>query len=129
MAKSKIHIGKKIREVLGNSPMSVVDFAKSINLTRNGAYKVFDKETIDTGQLQIISKVLNHDFFRYYENHPLQTFNDTKADYGFATHAEVNSLTEAVINLTKVIRNLENTVNELKTAKPQKKPARIKYSK
>jgi hypothetical protein len=129
MAKPKVHIGKKIKEVLANSPMSVVDFAKSINLTRNGAYKVFEKETIDTGQLQVISKVLNHDFFRYYENHTLHTFYDTKSDYGFATHAEVNTLTEAVKNLTKVIQSLENTVSELKTAKTHKKAPRTKYGK
>src|SRR6218665_1999983 len=62
----KVHIGKKIKEVLDKSALSVVDFAKSINLTRNGAYKVFEKETIDPGQLQKIGKVLGHDFFGYY---------------------------------------------------------------
>jgi predicted transcriptional regulator len=68
MAKHSVHIGKKIKEILHKTPISVVDFAKSINLTRNGAYKVFEKETIDTGQLQTISKVLNHDFFVYYDS-------------------------------------------------------------
>ena len=63
MAKANIHIGKKIKEILDKTPISVVDFAKSINLNRNGAYKVFEKETIDTRQLQTIRKVLNHVFF------------------------------------------------------------------
>ena len=128
MSKSKIHIGKKIKEVLGNSPMSVVDFARSINLTRNGAYKVFEKETIDTGQLQVIGKVLNHDFFKYYD-HSLAIVKETKSDYGFATHTQVNDLTEAVLKLTKIIERLENSVNEITPLKKAKKPKKIKYGK
>ena len=106
MAKASIHIGKKIKEILDKTPISVVDFAKSINLTRNGAYKVFEKETIDTGQLQVISKVLSHDFFQYYEHGSIA--KETAAEYGYATKDEVADLAHAIIKLTKAVERIED---------------------
>lgn len=129
MAKASIHIGKKIKEVLDKSPMSVVDFAKSINLTRNGAYKVFEKETIDTGQLQAISKVLNHDFFAYYEGGTLTFTKEIKLDYGFATKTEVADLTEAVLRLTKIIERIEESLPATKNSETTKTKAQKKYAK
>ena len=114
MAKASIHIGKKIKEVLDKTPISVVDFAKSINLTRNGAYKVFEKETIDTGQLQAISKVLNHDFFNYYEQNPSSSAKETKGEYGYATKDEVAVLAHAILKLTKAVERIEEQLPKKK---------------
>lgn len=129
MAKASIHIGKKIKEVLDKSPMSVVDFAKSISLTRNGAYKVFEKETIDTGQLQVISKVLNHDFFAYYERGTLSFTKEIKHDYGYATKTEVADLTQAVIKLTKIIERIEEQLPTTKNPDSKNTKAKKKYAK
>lgn len=115
MAKAGIHIGKKIKEVLAKTPISVVDFAKSINLTRNGAYKVFEKETIDTGQLQVISKVLNHDFFNYYE----QAVKEPKTDYGYATKEELANLALAILKLTKTMERIEEQLPKKTTRQAQ----------
>jgi hypothetical protein len=120
MSKAKIHIGKKIKELLDKSPISVVDFAKSINLTRNGAYKVFEKETIDTGQLQTISKVLNHDFFGYYEQGAANHAKETKPDYGYATRAELAELTHAILKVTKAIERVEEQLPQKKAAAKKK---------
>jgi len=114
MAKARIHIGRKIKEVLDKTPISVVDFAKSINLTRNGAYKVFEKETIDTGQLQTISKVLNHDFFNYYEQN-ISSVKENKAEYGYATKSEVADLAHAILKLTKAVERIEEQLPKRKT--------------
>jgi hypothetical protein len=120
MAKANIHIGKKIKEVLDKMPISVVDFAKSINLTRNGAYKVFEKETIDTGQLQTISKVLNHDFFNYYEQNPSSTAKESKSEYGYATKDEVANLAHAILKLTKAVERIEEQLPKKKVAVKKK---------
>jgi hypothetical protein len=114
MAKSKIHIGNKIKEVLDKTPISVVDFAKSINLTRNGAYKIFEKETIDTGQLQAISKVLNHNFFSYYDQMFLTNIKEIKSEYEYATKSEVSDLADIVLNLTKLIERIEEQISKKK---------------
>ena len=116
MAKASIHIGKKIKEVLDKTPLSVVDFAKKINLTRNGAYKVFEKETIDTGQLQAIGKVLNHDFFNYYEQSLSPQLKEPKGDYGYATKSELSEITHALLKLTRVVEKIQEDLPKKKMA-------------
>lgn len=116
MAKASIHIGKKIKEVLDKTPLSVVDFAKKINLTRNGAYKVFEKETIDTGQLQAIGKVLNHDFFNYYEQNLSLQLKEPKNDYGYATKSELSEITHALLKLTRVVEKIQEDLPKKKMA-------------
>jgi hypothetical protein len=82
MAKATdIHIGKKIKEVLAQSPMSVKDFASKINRTRAVVYDIFKRSTIDTGLLEKISKVLNHDFFALYSQEIFSTINEEKERY------------------------------------------------
>lgn len=63
---TKVHIGQKIKNVVEDSGLSAVDFAKKINRSRDVAYKIFNKENLDTGMLQKISLVLEHDFFSYF---------------------------------------------------------------
>lgn len=105
MASLKIHIGKKIQDVVDDSSYTIVAFAKEIGLTRDGVYKIFKKESIDTEQLQKISKVLNHNFFSYYE----QTAHakESKSEYGFATKDEVADLAHAILKLTKAVERIE----------------------
>lgn len=113
---SKIYIGKKIKEVLDKTALSVVDFAKSINLTRNGAYKVFEKETIDTGQLQKISKVLNYDFFSFYGTSNIAKDN-TKPEYGYATKAELSEVVTSIQMLVKEIEKLREDLPKKRVVK------------
>lgn len=120
MAKVKIHIGKKIREVLDKTPISVVDFAKSINLSRNSAYKIFEKETIDTGQLQAIGNVLNYDFFNYYEQALSSSVKETKPEFGYATKSEVADLAHAILKLTMAVERMEERLPKKKAAAKKK---------
>jgi len=99
---AKIHIGKKIREIVDKSNFSIVDFAKSINLSRDGAYKIFAKEYIDTDQLKKISRVLKHDFFSYYSAELSET-KEPKDKYGFATKEDIEILRRIVESLARKI--------------------------
>lgn len=63
---TKVHIGQKIKNVVESSGLSAIDFAKKINRSRDVAYKIFNKENLDTAMLQKISLVLEHDFFSYF---------------------------------------------------------------
>jgi transcriptional regulator with XRE-family HTH domain len=120
MAKVQVHIGKKIKEVLKKTPISVVDFAKSINLSRNGAYKIFEKETIDTGQLQTISRVLNHEFFQYLSENPSSPSNESKSEFGYATKSEVADLAHAILKLTIAVERIEEQLPKKKAAAKKK---------
>ncbi len=59
-------IGAQIREVVEQRGMTVTEFAKRINKSRENAYSIFSRKTIDTGLLKLISEVLNYDFFKQY---------------------------------------------------------------
>lgn len=103
---SKVHIGKKIKEVVEKSHYSVSEFAKLINLTRDGAYKVFGKEIIDTDQLNKISRVLNHDFFKYFSQE-LSTVKEPKDAFGYATKDDVVSILALIEKLSKKVDDLQ----------------------
>jgi transcriptional regulator with XRE-family HTH domain len=61
-----IHIGQQIKLVLESKGITVTEFAKRINKSRENIYSIFTRRTIDTGLLTKISEVLDFDFFTYY---------------------------------------------------------------
>ena len=61
-----IHIGNKIKSIVDKKGMSVSEFGRRINKSRENVYSIYIRRTIDTGLLSTISKVLEHDFFQYY---------------------------------------------------------------
>jgi hypothetical protein len=61
-----INIGNKIEQVFTKKGMTVSEFGRRINKSRENVYSIFKRKTIDTGLLLIISEVLEHDFFQYY---------------------------------------------------------------
>jgi transcriptional regulator with XRE-family HTH domain len=61
-----IHIGNKIKSIVTKQGITVSEFGRRINKSRENVYSIFKRKTIDTGLLMTISKVLEHDFFEYY---------------------------------------------------------------
>lgn len=59
-------IGNKIKEVTESKGMTVSEFARRINTSRENAYGIFKRESIDTKLLTRICEVLDHDFFQYF---------------------------------------------------------------
>lgn len=65
--------------------MSVSEFGRRINKSRENVYSIFKRKTIDTGLLSTISKVLDYDFFELYtplteELNKLREENNTLKD-------------------------------------------------
>lgn len=68
MQYSKVDIGELIKNVVLDSGMTKMEFAKQIGLQRQNVEKtIFSKHGIDTDMLIKISEVLNFDFFQYYK--------------------------------------------------------------
>ena len=63
----KIEIGQKIREVFEASNLKLTDFADQLGTVRQNVYRIFKKSHLDSGLLLKISRVLNHNFFQYYQ--------------------------------------------------------------
>lgn len=116
----KVHIGKKIKEVLTQSRLKKTEFADLINISRTVVYDIFKRETIDTGLLQTISKVLNHDFFGYYDQLEPGQVKEPKSEYGFATKYELTEVVQSVKLLAKEIEKLREELPKKKAA-PKKK--------
>ncbi|MBO5720024.1 MAG: XRE family transcriptional regulator [Bacteroidales bacterium] len=63
-----VQIGLKIREQLKLQRRSAKWLADNLYCDRTNVYKIFQKESIDTLLLYRISKLLSHDFFKYYSD-------------------------------------------------------------
>jgi transcriptional regulator with XRE-family HTH domain len=112
-----IHIGKKIKEIVVQSRLKKTEFADLINISRTVVYDIFKRETIDTALLQTISKVLDHDFFGYY-NSKLHA-KENKENYSYATKAELSEVVDSIKQLSKKIDELKEIIPKGKTATPK----------
>lgn len=121
-----IHIGKKVREELDAQGLSVVDFAKKINRSRNVAYDIFERESIDTALLNKIAKVLNVDFFSLYSSQKefsldsIKHYNSGESPVGYGKHAEeILLLQQQNEALMKEVVYLKKIINLLESPKPK----------
>lgn len=103
---AKVHIGRKIKEVWKKSRLKGTEFASLINRDRQVIYDIFKRESIDTELLQQISKVLNHDFFSYYNYSP-QILKETKEKYGFVTQSDLTEVINSLQNLTGAVEKIQ----------------------
>ena len=62
------HIGQQVKLVLETKGISVTEFAKRINKSRENVYSIFLRKSIDTNLLSKISEVLEYDFFKPLSN-------------------------------------------------------------
>ncbi len=60
----EIHIGQQVKLVLETRGITVTEFAKRINKSRENVYSIFSRKSIDTNLLSKISEVLEYDFFK-----------------------------------------------------------------
>jgi hypothetical protein len=129
---AKIHIGSRIKAVVESTGLSAIEFAKKINRSRDVAYKIFARETVDTGLLQKISLVLEHDFFSYY-SHDLPIVKEP-GKVGYTKKADlIASMTEDMKAMRKRMAELEEKyetlqklarLQEEKLARQEKKQAK-----
>ena len=59
-----IHVGNMIKKELKMQGRSVKWLAKEIYCEKSNIYKMFNRKSIDLGQLMLISNVLQHNFLR-----------------------------------------------------------------
>jgi transcriptional regulator with XRE-family HTH domain len=107
----KAHIGKKIKEAVEKSGMSVTDFAKRISYSRRNIYAIFKKESIDTSLLKRISDVLEHDFFANYNQlieklspPSNEMYSDPPAGYENSTMQELRKEVEYLKEFNALLR-------------------------
>ena len=119
---AKVHIGKKIKEVVDQSHYKVTEFASRINKSRTVVYNIFERDTLDTGLLQKIGEVLKHNFFNYYNPTLVSLAKEERV--GYMSQIELlTALSEEIKNLRKQIDELEKKYETLEKSKPTKTKA------
>ncbi len=111
-----IHIGKIIKKLVKSKGISVTDFADKVNYSRRNLYEIFDKETIDTGLLLKISRILEENLFlRYITEKDIIEFKNAK------TPAE--ELKDAVKDLKTEIQKLKDITGTISNIEVKKRKA------
>ena len=101
-----VHIGNKVKAVLKEKGLSISEFARRINTSRENIYGIFKRPTLDTGQLLKINEVLEHDFFQYFSS---------KVAVGSLN--EDSGLYKSSLSKTKLIQIIKSMQQELDAAK------------
>lgn len=63
-----VNIGLCIKEELERQERTVSWLARKLNCHRSVVYRIFNKNSIDTGLLKRISEILDYDFFKEYSD-------------------------------------------------------------
>lgn len=67
--KQSLHIGHCIKARLEKDGRTTVWLAQQLGCHRTNLYKIYEKQTIDTGILLRISKILGYNFFKLYDRY------------------------------------------------------------
>lgn len=59
-----VHVGKMVDKELYCQEIAKKEFAYRVEIDRSNLYRILKKESMDTYQLFLFSKELNHNFFR-----------------------------------------------------------------
>ena len=110
-----LHIGQEIQRKAKEIKVSAAELAEKINTTKQNVYLLFKRKSIDTDQLEMISKALGYDFFDLYKNQEREH------------NARVNSekiileQNQKIKDYEVTIRNLNMLVEEMKVKYGAKK--------
>ena len=102
-------IGRLIEEEVRRQGRNITAFADEICCTRTNVYDIFQRSRMDVAQLQMISKVLNHNFFKDLADDPaLADATNPEVEKDLMNRRAVAQFFDA---MPKVIRNLEIDTN------------------
>lgn len=110
-----IHIGNQIKQVLEERGLTISEFARRINFSRENVYSIFKRPTMDIALLQKINKVLDYDFFQYYDANT----KVSRAKEDTVIYKNSTSKTNLLKVITSLQQELEACKMELDTAKKE----------
>ena len=132
----RIHIGKKIKEEVYLQKIPITVFAKKINRTRNVAYDIFNRESIDTELLTKICNVLNYDFFKIYKGKkeyvnslPESIVNEDIPSFETKLKSELKMLRQQNVTLQKEIDYLKKILSLIESSSSVKMPKPLREGK
>ncbi len=104
-------IGQEIKRVVKKRGLTVEELATALNVSKPNIFDIYRRETIDTGLLERLCKVLNHNFF--------QSFSER---YQTDDHKEIVQLYKEQIDFLKhLVKEKEDMYHVLAKALDKKK--------
>lgn len=59
-------IGQEVKKIVKKRGFTVEEMASALNVSKPNIFDIYRRQTIDTGLLERLCKVLNYNFFQYY---------------------------------------------------------------
>ena len=117
----EIHVGQLIKKRLETSGMTKTEFARRINKTSQNVYSIFERKSIDTALLSVISDILDYNFFEllalsFKNKDKLDFVTDIYTEYGTQDNLvqKISELNEDYNRKEAVILQLKNEIEYLK---------------
>lgn len=117
----EIHVGQLIKKRLETSGMTKTEFARRINKTSQNVYSIFERKSIDTALLSVISDILDYNFFEllalsFKNKDKLDFVTDIYTEYGTQDNLvqKISELNEDNNRKEAVILQLKNEIEYLK---------------
>lgn len=114
-----LNYGQEIRKVLKQRGMTVAEFARRINKSRENAYDIFKRKSLDIDLLNTISQILEYDFVLRAQSAvkskaaPRNDFAfEASAPYGKTDH-EMGLIREEMHLLRKEMSDLRERVSKI----------------
>lgn len=117
------NFGAEIRKVVDERGITISEFARRINKSRENAYDIFRRKSLDTELLSVISQVLDYDFLgksRERKYSRIDQAHESKAPYG-SSEQEIMLMREELFILRKEIVDLRKRIVELESVKRTRK--------
>lgn len=117
------HYGLEIKKLLKKRGMTVTEFARRINKSRENVYNIFTRKSLDVDLLNTISQVLEHDLLagsaqsertRIFSKH--DSAHEPSNAYGLFSH-EVNLMREEMHLLRKEVSDLRDRIAKVENRK------------
>ena len=94
-------IGQEIKRVVKLRGLTVEELATALNVSKPNIFDIYRRETIDTGLLERLCKVINHNFFqsfseRYQTDDHKEIVQLYKEQIDFLKHLVKEALTNCV---------------------------------
>lgn len=105
-------IGKIIEQRLREKGYPIAAFAKKLNTERSNVYNIFKRDTIDTGLLQKIGEILDHDFFQYFISDRTKTEIVNNKSNFYLFNNELSSMKQKIEALEEEIKELRSRLHD-----------------
>lgn len=133
MSNKNFKIGIKIKGVFEKRNLSIVDFAKSLNMSTTGVYDIFKRDHINTANLIKISEILDVPISYFFTEDDIpenvKFFNNGNVAIGNKNtstntinnsnmfHERMQSLEKEIANLKELIKSKDEIIELLRQKK------------